>query len=206
MIVFLSSPPLGSPRSSMASPVTTYEPSPRLSPFTASIGGKLYMWGGRTDDRSERGKRRVQTVIDMFDPYIEVWSPQPTTGTPPPLGLCLGACAAIAGLMYISCGTDGSSYHNTLHELGVTTWKWRGIGIRNPSEGPMRKRGCQMVVYEGKLVLFGGYGIPSHRMQPGASFSKSPRFTDGRGWSNELHVIQPSEGMCPFIHFQISNR
>ncbi len=34
---------LGSPRSSMASPVTTYEPSPRLGPFTAYIGAKLYI-------------------------------------------------------------------------------------------------------------------------------------------------------------------
>ncbi len=206
MIVFLSSPPLGSPRSSMASLVTTYEPSPRFSPFTASIGGKLYMWGGLTEDRSEHGKRRVQTVMDVFDPYIEVWSQQPTTGTPPPLGLYAGACAAIAHSMYLCCGVDGFSFHNTLHELSVATRKWRGIGVRNPSEGPMRKRGCQMVVYEGKLVLFGGYGIPSHRMQPGASFIKGPRLTDVHGCSNELHVIQPSEGMCPFIHFQIGNR
>ncbi len=199
MIVFLSSPPLGSPCSSMASPVTTYEPSPRLFPFTASIGGKLYMWGGLTEDRSERGNRRVQTVMEVFDPYIEVWSHQPTTGTPPPLGLHAGACAAIAHSMYLCCGVDGSSHHNTLHGLSVATRKWRGIGVRNPSEGPMRKRACQMVVYEGKLVLFGGYGIPSHRMQPGASFSKNPRFTDWRGWSNELHVIQPSEGMSYFF-------
>ncbi len=200
MIVFLSSPPLGSPRSSMASPVTTYEPSPRFSPFTASIGGKLYMWGGLTEDRSEHGKRREQTD-EVFDPYIEVWSQQPTTGTPHPLGLYHGACAAIVHSMYLCCGADGSSYHNTIHELSVATRKWRGVGVRNPSEGPMRKHGCQMVVYEGKLVLFGGYGIPSHRMQPGASVKKDTWYTDGRGWSNELHVIQPSEGMCPFIHF-----
>ncbi len=130
------------------------------------------MWGGLTDDRSEDGKKRVQSMLEVFDPYIEVWSQQPTTGTPPPLGLYYSACAAIAASMYICCGFDGSSYYNTLHELGVATRKWRGVLVRNPSEGPMRKTACQMVVYEGKLVLFGGYGIPSHRMQPGASFAR----------------------------------
>ncbi len=100
---FLFSPPLGSPRSFMASPITTYEPSPRFSPFTASIVGKLYMWGGCTEDRSEHGKKRVQSVAEVFDPYIEVWSQQPTTGTQP-LGLYAGACAAIAASMYICCG------------------------------------------------------------------------------------------------------
>ncbi len=182
----------------MASPGTGYEPLPRMAPFTASIGGKLYMWGGITQDWSELGRRRLRSVVEVFDPYIEVWSQQPTTGTPPPLGLFAGACGVIADCIYICCGHDGSSPHNSLHELCVTTWKWTGIGIRNPSEGPMRKTGCQMVVYEGKLVLFGGFGIPTHHgdhMPPGASFSKCTRFTDGRGWTNELHIVHPKEGM-----------
>ncbi len=110
-------------------------------------------------------------MMEVFDPYIEVWSQQPTTGTPPQLGLLRGGCAAIADSMYLCCGFDGSFHHNTLHELGVATRKWRGIRVRNPSEGPMIKAGCQMVVYEGKLVLFGGYSIPSHRMQTGASLT-----------------------------------
>ncbi len=95
--------------------------------------------------------------------------------------------------------------HNSVHELGAAIRKWRGIRGRNTSEGPMRKFGCQMVVFEGKLVLFGGYGIPSHPMQPGASFLNNPGCSGGRGCSNELHVIQPSEGMSYLIHFQIGN-
>ena len=174
-----------------------YQPSPRVHPFTACVGGKLYMWGGRTQDWTESGKKKLQSVIEIFDPYVEEWRQQPTTGTPPPLGLCSGGCGAIGGHLYICCGTDGSSRHNTLHELSTTTWRWRGLGVQNITEGPMRKAGCGMVVYDGKLVLFGGFGIPHSQIQPGASFVKYSKknSTDGSGWSNEVHLIDPSVGM-----------
>ncbi len=160
----------------MASPGTGYEPLPREAPFTASIGGKLYMWGGTMLDWSERGKRQAHYTVEVFDPYVEVWSQQPTTGTPPPLGLYSGACASIADCMYICCGYDGSSWHNSLHELCVTTWKWREIKARNPSQGPVRMSGCRMVVDENKLVLLG-------------------ELRDGPEWSSKLHTINPNEGL-----------
>ena len=43
-------------------------------------------------------------------------------------------------------------------------------------------------------LLFGGYGIPSDPIQPGAEFVKSSRFTDGRGWTNELHTFDLIKG------------
>ena len=36
--------------------------------------------------------------------------------------------------------------------------------------------------------------IPSGPTQPGAEFIKDSRFTDGRGWTNELHVFDVQKG------------
>jgi hypothetical protein len=49
-----------------------------------------------------------------------------------------------------------------------------------------------MVVYGSKLVLIGGYGYPSGHT--GAQFIKDGIFTDGAGWTNELHSFNLKEG------------
>ena len=51
-----------------------------------------------------------------------------------------------------------------------------------------------MIAQDSKLVLFGGYGIPSGPIQRGAEFIKQRDFTDGRGWTNEVHTFDLKEG------------
>ena len=51
-----------------------------------------------------------------------------------------------------------------------------------------------LVSYEDKLILFGGYSSPSGPTQPGAQFIKDSRYTDGDGWTNELHVFDVQKG------------
>ena len=51
-----------------------------------------------------------------------------------------------------------------------------------------------MVACDSNLVLFGGHGITSGPTQPGAEFVKSSKFTDGRGWTNELHTFDLIKG------------
>jgi hypothetical protein len=58
----------------------------------------------------------------------------------------------------------------------------------------MRKRGCEMISYDSKLLLFGGKGYPTGPTQPGAEFVKDSRFTSGIGWSNECHIFGLKEG------------
>lgn len=50
-----------------------------------------------------------------------------------------------------------------------------------------------MIVYDGKLVLFGGQGLAVDQSQPGAEFRGDPVFT-GFGWTNELHTFDLNEG------------
>ena len=51
-----------------------------------------------------------------------------------------------------------------------------------------------MIAYGSSLVVFGGYGSPCGPTQPGAEFVKNDNYTDGSGWSNELHVFDVMEG------------
>ena len=99
--------------------------------------------------------------------------------------------------LYWFGGNDGNSFYNSLHRLDPTTLKWREIQPLNKADGPMRKIGCGMVSFRDQLAMFGGYGIPTGPTQPQTMFTKDVNYnsTDGRGWSNELHVFTIKEGM-----------
>ena len=180
---------------------TKYEPSPRFAHCAVPIGGRVYAWGGHTQDFSESGRQKLKSVVETFDPYTEVWQQRGTSGSPPP-GVCNGAFAAIGDSMYVSCGHDGSKYYSGLHEFDITTLQWKD---RTAPEGPMRKYGCRMISYEGdKLALFGGYGIPTGPIQPGSKFIKNTWSTaDGRGWTNEFHLFHAREGMIRIHHVNV---
>ena len=97
--------------------------------------------------------------------------------------------------IYMYGGNDGSRYRNSLHQLDTQSWTWSEL----TKSGPMRKAGCGMIAFDRKLLLFGGYGIPSDSTQQGAKFIKSSRSIGGRGWTNELHLfnLKEGEGACP---------
>ena len=181
--------------SSLFGQTKLYEPSPRLSHGAAAVGGRCYLWGGRVQDFTASGRRKLTSTVDIFDPYLETWEEHPTTGVPPP-GLYFGACTSLLDSLYWFGGWDGSCRYNSLHRLDTTTLEWREIQPLNQADGPMRKIGCGMVSFlQDQLAVFGGYGIPTGPTQPGAMFTKSTHYTDGRGWSSELHVFTITEGM-----------
>ena len=172
-----------------------HRPSPRFSHGAAAVGGRCYLWGGCVQDFTESGRRGLASTVEIFDPHLETWEEHHTTGVPPP-GLYSGACTSLLDSLYWFGGNDGTSFYNSLHRLDPTTLKWREIQPLNQADGPMRKIGCGMVsFFQDKLAVFGGYGIPTGPTQPGAMFTKDTRYTDGRGWSNELYVFNITEGM-----------
>ena len=142
-----------------------------------------------------RGK--LLSIVETFDPFLEMWEQQPTTGSPP-LGLCTGACSSLMDSLYSFGGIDGRKYHNSLHCLSTSVREWRELGESNPQDGPMEKRLCRMVTFNNDaLALFGGYGIPRGTIQPGSSFIKNE--ADGSGWTNELHLFNVNKGnVCIF--------
>ena len=163
------------------------EPSPRWGHYSAAIGGQLHVFGGRTKD-FRKEKSEIRASVHTFNQCVETWKVKITLGEPPP-GLYDGACAIIHNKMYMYGGNDGTCFQDSLHQLDLDSFKWSQL-----LNGPMKKTGCRMASYSGNLILFGGYGIPSGPTQPGARFVKSTRSTDGRGWTNELHMFNVQEG------------
>ncbi len=162
------------------------EPSCRWSHHSAAVKGQLYVFGGITKDFS-KGKTELAVSVQIFNQCMKTWQTKATTGNPP-LGLCDGACTSSGHHLYLYGGWDGSLRHDSLHQLDTNTLEWSQL----PS-GPTRKDGCDMVCFEGKLVLFGGYGFPLGPRQPEAEFIKDSALNDGSGWTNELHCFEGGE-------------
>ena len=142
--------------SSLFGQAKLYEPSPRFGHGAAPVGGRCYLWGGRVQDFSESGRRKLASTVEIFDPYLETWEEYPTTGVPPP-GLCGGACTSLFDSLYWFGGGDGESDHNSLHRLDSTTLEWRELQPLNQAHGRMRNAGCGMVPFlHDKLAVFGG--------------------------------------------------
>jgi N-acetylneuraminic acid mutarotase len=141
---------------------------------------KLYVSGGRT-------KSGVASSVHSFDPFLEFWTEEKYNGAPPPK-LYDGACASAGHHLYVCCGSDGSRFQSSLHQLDTKLRTWKQLSSGGPMMG---KRGCRMVTYDNKLVLFGGCGFPTGPTQPGAEFIKN---TSGAGWTNELHTYDLHEG------------
>ena len=164
------------------------EPSPRRGQFSVVVGEKLCVYGGCITDFLKE-KSTLASSVHSFDPLLESWSENKCGGVPP-AGLYLGACASAGHHVYVYGGLNGSDFQSSLHQLDTRTWTWKQLS----SSGPMRKAECGMVVYGSKLVLFGGYGFPSGPTQPGAEFVKNSKYSDGRGWTNELHTFDLIKG------------
>ena len=177
----------------------TYEPSPRYWPFCTSYQGKVLLWGGCMKDFMKREK--ICFHVETFSPYLERWEQKSAMGKLPPL-LYAGACSTLLENTYTFGGCDGSSFHNSLHHLNMTTMEWRELTPLNPQDGPMRKEGCGMVTCDDNtLALLGGWGIPSDTTQPGNAISRSTFYLDGRGWTNELHIYNIRKGNYIWSHF-----
>ena len=119
-------------------------------------------------------------------------------GAAPP-GLYGGACTVVSETLYHFGGYDDRSWYNTLHSLDTVSLDWRGLHChtQNPADLPMPKGACGLVTYTdtASLVLFAGYGVPHGPSQHGSRFVQDTNFSDGRGYTNELHLFKLTNGM-----------
>ena len=181
---------------SMLGDIKYYQPAPRAWHRAAPIGDRLYMWGGHTEDFSESSRRTLASVVEIYDPYLEAWQQEATTGVPPP-GLYDGGCTSVHKSLLWYGGEDDKSYFGTLHQLNTVTLNWEELHQNTPQgPSPMAKSLCGLVSFQGnKAVLYGGYGIPTGPTQPGSTFIRNTRYLDDSGWIDEFHLFDLQEGM-----------
>ena len=178
-----------------------YEPLPRIWHISQCVGSKVIVQGGLTKDFSEKSRQHLSSVVEIFDPYSELWEHKQVKGDCPQPGI-YGAASATLHDDFFSFGGElfaGNYFFNTLHRLDTKTWQWYQLSPQNADGAPMPKTGCGMISFRNSLVVFGGYGIPQRPTEP-LSFLKNVRFTDGRGWTNEFHIYNLSEGIYMHIY------
>lgn len=168
------------------------EPAPRWGHFTAAVEGEFYVWGGRTEDfHKKKSKLSLAASVHHFDPFQESWAEKCDSIDAPPLLYC-GASASAMHHLYLYGGqTEDAEWQSSLHQLDTRSWVWKQLS----SDGPMKKAGCGMINYGSRLVLFGGYGLPSSPSQPG--FIPNSKSSHGSGWTNDLHVFDKRKGQQP---------
>ncbi len=160
------------------------EPPPCALPFSAEADGRHYYWRGLCH-------RLGSNIIAVYDSRTEQWSLLPTTGPPPPgewggCSVCVGRC------LYAFC-SHGHDYVNDMYKLDLDTLQW--TKVETTSDQPIKKSYCGLVsVDERTLFCFGGLGIGP--TQPGSTFTRNTRYTDGRGWTNEFHLFDVKNGKC----------
>ena len=72
----------------------------------------------------------------------------------------------------------------------------------------MKKQDARMIALSSNLLcVIGGHGIPSGTIHPSSKFIKDSRFTDGRGWTNEVHVYNTETSMCQLdaVNYSFNN-
>ena len=169
-----------------------YEPKPRIHHYSAgTVQGELLIFAGRTVDFDIKTKEELSSFIQVFDQYLEQWRQLQTTGCPPKGLRAGGCCVSPSGDLYVYGGYDGSSYHGGLYKLSSD--KWSQLSGESDVSCPMKKAGCRMVYFSKKIAVIGGYGPPPASLQPGASFINDKRHSDGRGWTNEIHIFDTDE-------------
>ena len=142
----------------------------------------------------------LASSIETFDSFHEKWEQKGTTGLVPP-GLYDGVCTTVSESLYHFGGFDGNTNHNSLHCLHSVTLEWTQVHSQISCNQPMPKSGCGMVTYHEEavgvtsLAVFAGYGKPITLTQPGSSFVPSTMLSDGRGWTNEFHLFNLTNGM-----------
>ena len=172
-----------------------YEPIPRLAHVSQSVGSKVLVRGGRTKDFSEKSSQHLSSVVELFDPYSELWEQKQVEGDIPSPGTYFQASASVNNDLFTYEGLDGSGKElNTLRKLDTKTLRWRQLSPQNAEGAPMPKAGCGMVAFGDSLGVFGGHGIPHGPTKLG-SFIKDTNYTDGSGWTNEFHLYNLTDGM-----------
>ena len=174
------------------------EPEPRCWAQCEVIEDKLFLYRGFLQSYQGKYRANFPTHFEVFEGKRLAWEEVATRGTNPRVLVGM-AMTSISHKLYLYGGEDSSTPTNQLFKVDTQSMLWAELIPCNPSDGPMRKLDCGLVSLPGDvLCVFGGYGIPAESLQPGSRFIQDQNYTDGRGWTNEIHCYRVRSGVCTF--------
>ena len=137
-------------------------------------------------------------IINVFNHALEQWEEKDVTGDTPSGLLSSAASTSLDCNLYFYGGWDGSRFTNNLFKISYQDDCYQCSRLSHSNAGsncPISKLGARIVAFRDNLVMCGGYGMASSATQPGSSFIKDSKFSDGRGWTNEFHIYSLKEGI-----------
>ena len=135
---------------------------PRLKAFSASLQGKIYVWGGKaldsstTPEKSIPIERKLDSTLYCYDPSKEEWTLLQTTDRSPPFEIQNGASGSTDTHLYSCGGSDGSYYDSYLYRLDVGALKWEKLPPYPRVDEFYWRDGCKMICSQERLLFVGG--------------------------------------------------
>ena len=166
-----------------------YEPLQRCFHVLKSLENKAVMYGGYFDEKvpdTKLGLEILSTMVYIYDPYAEMWTPNRVSGEALPVGCGDAASAFLGNDLYIYAATDQQgNTTNMLHRLDTKSMVWETVSQRNPQDGPNNLSGCAMITFDKHLGVFGGVCLLQNGKSP---LSMQPNI-DIPGCSNEYYIF-----------------
>ena len=163
--------------------------------MAAIYKNKLYIWGGCIKPMSKKDNNLWKDIY-IFDHKSNKWTKQTIESGSPSSYYCC-AYANANELVYIFGGRGNKNKHrfNMLCCLDLENMTWSEM--ENTGDTPGSKSGAGMIIWNGQLILFGGYGY--RRKNPpfeddNTSFIEDFEYKIGLGWTNDLHFYDLSKG------------
>ena len=162
------------------------------------MGDNLYLWGGNEvpSVHNDDEKRRLTSLIAIFNITSGIWNSRPTNGSPP-LGVKGCLCTSSNAKLYFFGGwcSHGSCHHNSLNELDISTYTWTQLQPTDDSITVM-KRGYGGIMLSEEaghhcLLVIGGHGSPPSIQLPQAQYFRYP---SGIVSTNEQNIYDLTTG------------
>eukprot|EP00961_Rhodomonas_salina_P135821 1827353-Rhodomonas_salina.1 len=133
-------------------------PSARSSFGFESVGGKLYMFGGRS--HQEPFQNIINSGLFRFDQATWAWQDlsNVTLGSPPSPRYNMGFASSNNKIFVFGGGTTDRStgYVNDLHVLDVSTLSWQELTHNTTGDAPIPRTDMAFAAVQDKLFVFGG--------------------------------------------------
>ena len=127
------------------------KPTPRYASFSTVDKSKFFLWGGRELE----GLNSPKALLYYFDFCNEEWNRRYLIGLLPP-GFNFGSCARNGNFLYVYGGEDEDGYYTgSLFEINIETASSTKLSTTSTIT-PLEKNDSGMVIYKGKVILFGG--------------------------------------------------